>query len=484
MRAFTATLGTEVDPSSPIPTGWKAFADTMLWRPGEHPDHATEATGALWACRRRAREQGWHLTEGTCAYAMPGGPVPQPVYEALRDEILDQIRQALPLDLVALGLHGAMLADRTSDCEGDLLQRARAIVGPDVALGALLDCHAHHTAAMQSAADVLVYFKAYPHDDYVERGEELVSLLERTRRRQIRPVMHATPCRMLAAFPTRHPPMRSFVDAMKALEQPPILSVSLVHGFPRADLPDTGAQMLVVADGNAAAAARTSRQLALQLFALRESLRGPPRPPLAQALEQALEQALARSQWPLILVDADDNPGSGAAGDNTELLRLMLARGVGDACLGPLWDPLAVRLCFEAGAGAQLRLRVGGKVGPDSDQPLDLQVQVLALAQGHHQVVAGVPAPLGDCAAVRCQGIDIVLTSVRDQAYDPTLFTGLGIDCTLRRFIVLKSAQQFHLGFDAVTTHSVTLRRPRREGTGPTQIARPMWPLDEDFELP
>ncbi|MBC7939528.1 MAG: M81 family metallopeptidase, partial [Chitinophagaceae bacterium] len=67
MRVFTATLGTETDTGSPIPTGWQAFADTMLWRPGEHPDQPTEATGALWACRRRARERGWSVVEGTCA---------------------------------------------------------------------------------------------------------------------------------------------------------------------------------------------------------------------------------------------------------------------------------------------------------------------------------------------------------------------------------------------------------------------------------
>jgi microcystin degradation protein MlrC len=216
MRAFTATLGTEVDPRSPLPTGWKAFEDTMLWRPGQHPGQPTEATGALWACRQRARERGWTVVEGTCAYAMPGGPVPEPVYEALRDEILAQLRAALPLDIVALGLHGAMMADRTLDCEGDLLQRARAIVGPKVALGALLDCHAHHSAAMQAAADVLVYFKAYPHDDFVERGEELLQLLERTHRGEIRPVMRAAECRMLAGFPTCTEPVRSFVAAMRA----------------------------------------------------------------------------------------------------------------------------------------------------------------------------------------------------------------------------------------------------------------------------
>jgi microcystin degradation protein MlrC len=451
----------------------------MLWRPGEHPGQPTEATGALWACRRRAAERGWTVVEGTCAYAMPGGPVPQPVYEALRDEILEQLRAALPLDVVALGLHGAMVADSTVDCEGDLLARARAIVGPQVALGALLDCHAHHGAARQQAADVLVYFKAYPHDDYVERGEELLDLLERTRRGEIRPVMHATPCRMLAGFPTRTEPMKSFVARMRALEQGPVLSVSLVHGFPAADLPDAGAQVLVVTDGDEALARQTGQGLARELFALRHQLRAPRRP-----MSEVLQEALQHTERPVLLADVDDNPGGGASGDATTVLALLLEQGIGDTCLGPLWDPQAVRFCFDAGVGAQLALRIGGKVGPASGQPLDVRARVLALRADHAQVVRGVRAPLGDCAAVEVRGIEVVLCSVRDQAYEPGLFAGLGIDCAARRFIVVKSAQQYHLGFDAVTAVSLPLRSADRTARSYTCLNRPMWPLDEEFELP
>lgn len=479
MRAFTATLGTEVDPSSPIPTGWRAFRETMLWRPGEHPGQPTEATGALWACRRRAAERGWTVVEGTCAYAMPGGPVPQPVYEALRDEILGQLRAAMPLDVVALGLHGAMLADATLDCEGDLLARAREIVGPQVALGALLDCHAHHGAARQQAADILVYFKAYPHDDYVERGEELLELLERTRLGRIRPVMHATACRMLAGFPTRTEPMRSFVARMRALEQGRVLSVSLVHGFPAADVPDAGAQVLVVTDGDEALARETGRVLAHELFALRHRLRQPRRPML-----EVLHEALARGERPMLLADVDDNPGGGAPGDATAVLAMLLEQRVDQACLGPLWDPQAVRFCFDAGVGAELALRIGGKVGPASGLPLDVRARVLALRADHAQVVRGVRAPLGDCAAVRVDGVEVVLSSVRDQAYEPGLFTGLGIDCAARRLIVVKSAQQYHLGFDAIAPASLALRAPERPARSYTRLNRPMWPLDEDFELP
>jgi microcystin degradation protein MlrC len=479
MRVFTATLGTETDTSSPIPTGWRAFEDTMLWRPGQHPDQPTEATGPLWACRRRARESGWSVVEGTCAYAMPGGPVPQPVYEALRDEILQQLRQALPVDVVALGLHGAMVADRTEDCEGDLLARVRALVGPEVAVGAELDCHAHLTQRMQDEADVLVFFKEYPHTDYVECGEQLLDLLERTRRGQVRPLMRAFDCHMVAAMPTRQEPLRSFMAEVRARELGAVLSISVVHGFARGDVPDMGTKVLVVTNDDAALAERTAHELGHRLFDLREQLRTT-RPTMADTLDQALAD-VARPQ---ILVDVDDTPGGGAGGDNTEVLRLLLSRGVKEVCAGPLWDPLAVRFCFDAGVGARLRLRIGGKVSIDSGAPLDVHAEVLALQRYHHQRVGSLDAPLGDAAAVCFEGIEVVLTSVRDQAYDPSLFSGLGIDCTARRFIVLKSAQQFHLGFDAVTTQARALRRPARAPDAFQRVRRPLWPLDEDYRLP
>ncbi len=61
-----------------------------------------------------------------------------------------------------------------------------------------------------------------------------------------------------------------------------------------------------------------------------------------------------------------DNAGGGAPSDNTTILRRMLERNVHSARLGPMWDPIAVRLCLDAGLGAAFPLRFGGKIGPTS----------------------------------------------------------------------------------------------------------------------
>ena len=100
-------------------------------------------------------------------------------------------------------------------------------------------------------------------------------------------------------------------------------------------------------------------------------------------IDAALDEALAFDGGPVVLADGADNPGGGAAGDSTFILKRLLERGIGNVCLGPLWDPVAVRIAFEAGEGATLLLRIGGKVGPLSGDPLDLRVTVKALQPRH-----------------------------------------------------------------------------------------------------
>jgi microcystin degradation protein MlrC len=65
--------------------------------------------------RRRAKLEGFALIEGTAAWAEPGGLLQLEAFEDLRDEILDQLRAALPVDGVILGLHGAIIAQGYDD---------------------------------------------------------------------------------------------------------------------------------------------------------------------------------------------------------------------------------------------------------------------------------------------------------------------------------------------------------------------------------
>jgi len=132
----------------PLPTGLSAFTDREYFKGGTHPARMTFYGGPLWAARQRADPLGWTLIDGLVASAQPGGTTTRHAYETLRDELLDGIRRAMPLDMVLLGLHGARVADGYDDCEGDILSRVRAITGPGTSIGATLDPQAHLTQMM------------------------------------------------------------------------------------------------------------------------------------------------------------------------------------------------------------------------------------------------------------------------------------------------------------------------------------------------
>ncbi|MGC2128588.1 MAG: M81 family metallopeptidase, partial [Candidatus Aquilonibacter sp.] len=138
LRIFTAMLLTETNTFSPIPTGETAFDRSRL----------QSDVASMTAWREAGARDGHDVVESIIAIAQPAGPTVAAVYESLRGELLDDLRRALPVDVILLYLHGAMVAEGYDDCEGDVLQRAREIAGERTVIGAELDLHSHLTQAM------------------------------------------------------------------------------------------------------------------------------------------------------------------------------------------------------------------------------------------------------------------------------------------------------------------------------------------------
>jgi microcystin degradation protein MlrC len=483
MRLFTASLATETNTFSPIPTSAENFYEAFYARPGEHPDEPKLCTAPLWVARRRAKAEGFELVEGSCIWAEPSGTCARAVYEAFRDEILGQLRDAMPVDGVLLGLHGAMVADGYDDAEGDLIARVRTIIGPGVPIGVEHDPHCHLTRKRLEASDILITFKEFPHTDTVERAEEVVELTLRMIRGEIRPARSVFDCRTIASFPTTRQPMRAFVDKIKGLEgRDGVLSISVAHGFPYADVEDVGARILVISDGRKAEGDRLAEALGRELVAMR-GLTAPP----YLTPDEAISRALAGSGKPVVIADPTDNPGGGAPGDSTQVLRRLIERGVEGAALGPLWDPIAVRFCFAVGVGGRFNLRLGGKTAPTSGQPIDAEVTVRELVREASQTFAGGGVPLGDSACVAIGGVELVLISKRTQALGTDLFTNLGVDLAAKRIVSVKSTNHFHAAFAPIASEVLYC-----DGGGPiprdvrkvpyTKVRRPIWPLDEVAE--
>ena len=484
MKVFIAALDTETNTFAPLPTGARAFADGFVAHGDATRLPENYCSAQLYVWRRRAEALGWEVAESLCAYAEPGGITTRPVFEEFRDEILRDLAAAQP-DIVLLALHGAMVAEGYEDCEGDLLARTRAILGPHVPIGVELDLHCHLTDAMVEAATVLLTYREYPHTDIPARADDLFTLIEDAAAGRTRPVMAVYDCRMIGMFRPTVQPMRDFVDHLAKHEgRDGILSLSLIHGFPWADVPDVGVKLLAVADGDAEKAAAVARHYGEAFFALRKEVL-PNCLSIDAALEVALELAEEKAGFPIVIADVADNPGGGAPGDSTFFLQAALDRSIERITIGYLWDPMAVRFCQEAGLGAALDLRIGGKCGVSSGKPLDLHVQVMGLAADVYQRFGEAPVSLGDCAWVQSRGLNIILCSLRTQTFHPEAMLTLGLDPATQRILVVKSNQHFHAGFAPIAGDVLYASSPGALSQDFAQIpytrrSSRYWPRDED----
>ena len=482
MRIFTACLGTETHTGAPLPTDLSGFESSHLVRGGDHGEttHMFGAPLVLW--RERAEAKGWEVVEGLSAFATPSGLVVRKVYEDLRDEILESLRAAMPVDAVFLSLHGAMVADGYDDCEEDTLRKIREITGPDIPIGAEYDLHCHITRQFLSDLNALVIYKQYPHTDFIARAEELWQIMEGTIEGRIKPKISAFDCRMIGLYHTTREPMSSFVERMTKLEKSDrVLSISLGHGFPWGDVPAEGTRTIVVTDDRQEQGDALAEKLGRELWDIRDEIT-----PRYLDLDATVDAAIGEPGGPVVIADMADNPGGGGPGDSTFILAQLLERGVTNVAVGGIWDPVAASICVGAGVGARFPLRLGGKTGPTSGDPLDLEVEVIGVKRDHTIIsLGGSIRYMGDAAWIRTNGIDIIVHEVRCQNTMPNFFESFDLDPAQYKVLVVKSMQHFYTGYAPLASRIIYCAAP---GTltwdmseiAHQKIARPVWPIDID----
>ena len=442
-RVFVGSLATETNTFSPLRTDLQDFKDSFYAPPGEHPETPTLCSALFPVARSRAAQFGWKVIEGTATWAEPGGIVNQLTWECLRDQLLDEVRAAMPLDIVLLGLHGAMVAQDCLDCEGELLEAVRTIVGPKAIVGVTLDPHSHLSQRRLDNADLIVAFKEFPHTDFVTAAERLIDLAQQTVEGHIAPTMSAFDCKMIEVLPTSRQPMRGFVDRLVSLEgQDNVVSISAIHGFMAGDVPDLGTKIIVVTDAAQEQGDKLAQRLGMELF----EMRGKTRPEFLTP-EVALDKAVASPKSPVVIADVWDNPGGGVPGDSTLILHEMLRRGLKNAALATIWDPMAVRTCISAGEGAVLPLRFGAKTSATAGEPMDAIVTVKKIALAAKQRFGSSFVPMGDCVCIDVHGIAVVLNTVRSQVFSSDVFSELGIVPETKKILVVKSTNHFHDAF-------------------------------------
>lgn len=427
------------------------------------------------------------------AIATPGPTVSASAYAELSARLLGDVAAAAPLDALVLVLHGAGAVEGIDSLELDLLARVRATVGPTLPVIVTLDLHSTLPSAAADVADLLLPYHHYPHTDMAERGREAMEravLLTRTGMRPQTVVMHV-PLIVTAGATTPGEPMADLLEECRRIEASPgVIDASIQHGFPFCDVPEAGVHVSVSVDPHGPADARAlTVELADLVWDRRASLVARAMG-AAEAVAQALDLATtAADGHPVIVSDSSDNPGGGAPGDSTHVLRALLDAGAPSVLVAAITDPTTVASAHRAGQGAVVDVALGGRMGPLQGDPVHGRATVKGVTNGRWIATTamgrGAAYDMGPTALISLGGVDVIVCSEPTQVFDPAVLGIHGVVAADYDVVVLKSSTHYRAGFADTAAGIVTADAPGVTSldltTYPRHAARNLpYPLDKD----
>lgn len=482
-RVLVGGMHHESDTFNPIVTGerdvWVRRGDELLC--AEREDSLSGAIATL-------RSAGYDVVPTLIARAVPNGEWDKAFYLSLKDELLDALRAALPVDAICLSLHGSMRVKDLGEAEGDLLQSIRDIC-PDVPIFSSLDMHATMTRRMLANCDGFVGYKCAPHTDTYETGVHAAKMTIEALERGLSPKMSAVHVPILIAgeqSETSVEPMNRLIPVLREYEKRPgVMAASYLLGFPWADTAENGVTALVVTDGDQRLANDAAMDLARLFWDTRHDFRFYNE---THEPEQALEAAwdsVCDGVWPVVISDSGDNPTAGSSQDVTNFLKMIIA----DAnlskldpplCYQGIYDPVVVAQAIMVGVGGVVIGDLGARFDTRSSSPIPIRSTVKAVrkrwegAQGK------------DLALLDVEGVDVVVTSGHVGCYDPEMMRTLGVVPEDRKVIVVKLgylepeiraiAKRSMMALTDGSSNEVFTRLPY------SNLTRPIFPLDGDFD--
>ena len=493
---LTAEFSHESNTFSRRPTDYKAFTDRTVYFGDEAVTERGNANTPLAGFLDVGRANDWRTIHSISAAAQPAGPVTRDAYERIAGVIVEAARANRDkIDGILLGLHGAMVTDFCQDGEGELLERLRAVVGPDLPIGITLDPHANVTRKMCALANIIVSYKTYPHVDMRICARQAAETLHRAMNGEIRPVTiraHRPMLEEVNGGRTDIGPMIERIARARDYErEPDVFAVSVNGAFGNADIEEVGPTILVTAQGDMDRHRRFAETLADDIWNRRlENVNS----------YLSVEEAAARGKTykkttgPLVIADYADNPGGGGYGDSTELLRAMIEADVQDACFGPMVDPETASGLHRHKVGDTVSIRLGGKTDPEvGGGPLNVTGTLMLLSDGHYvgdgPMSGGLKGSWGPTAVLRVGGIDILVVSIPTQMLDLQQFRAFGIDPVAKSVVALKSMQHFRAAFEPIAGEIIVcdsgaLCTPDLSKLPYRNVPRPIFPLDREMTLP
>ena len=418
--------------------------------------------------------------------AMP--PFSKACLKQLMDPIMEDLNSCKDeIDGICFVLHGAGSAEGDiDDLESYVLKRFREVVGNDMPITIPLDLHGNISEEMTELADGLFGIKQYPHIDQRESGYlAMISLYDAIVTGK-KPKSSCVRLPMLVVPACGYTLEEPFVSLNQYFEdyakKHQLLDAAFFHGFPYADVPCSSASVVTVGFEGVEDAAK---ELADYVWNRREEFKariiGP-----TEALKIADQYT---GEGYVLLNEASDNPGGGAPGDGTHLLREMLRQDLPGSVFCFIFDPEAAEKIAAAGPGNTVDLSLGGKVEKIHGEPIDIRgARVVSVSDGYtisnSPMYMGIVRDLKLCGRIKVGNVDVIVGSVQRQTLDDRMLLALGIDLSDYRIVAIKSTHHFRAFFKDHAGMILPVETPGVHCADLSvfnyqKIARPIFPLDD-----
>lgn len=490
MRFIIALMKHETNTFSPVPTPLESFGNRGPYF-GQDAFEAFRGTNTpMSAFIDLSVKEGAEIVTPVAAEAWPSGPVHRDAYQRITDTICEAVHGGC--DALFLDLHGAMVTETNDDGEGVLLERIRRI-SPKLPISVTLDLHANLTRTMVDNCSVITGYKTYPHVDMYAAGAKAADILIRALKGKINPIMVWDNRPMLPhtlRMGTEAAPMGDLVALANQAEASDVLAATVFGGFPLADIHDAGLSSVVVTDDNQDRAEEICRNLLDRAWELRSAFIYD-----AEPLAKSVARAKQFTDGPVLLIDHADNCASGGTQDTMAVVKEVMRHGLENVAVGAIRDPEAVERLIQAGVGNRVTIPLGGKMDMPSigltGSPLQVTGTVRVISDGQFiprgPMYTGVEQNMGRTAVLDTGDIQIVVIERGHEPFDLGIFRSVGIEPTMKRYLLLKSRLHYRAGFLPIAKHIVECNGVGVTGSDYSQfrfqkVRRPIYPLDVDTD--
>ncbi|KAJ5584780.1 MlrC C-terminus superfamily protein [Penicillium hispanicum] len=426
-------------------------------------------------------------------HALPGGVVTRPAFEELAREIvtrLSEICESTTIQGLWFDIHGAMCVEGLDDVEVVLLDRIRAVIGPEVIVSASMDLHGNVSQRLAHQTDLITCYRMAPHEDARDTKERacrnLVNLLISNPGQLSRPLKAWAPVPILLPgeqTSTREEPAKGLYALVPEVESlSGVLDAAIWVGYAWADEPRNHAVVIVTGwDGDTVT--RQAARLAQHFWDARKEFHfvAP-----TGSLTECIDAALSSNQHPFFISDSGDNPTAGGAGDVTWGLYRFLTRPefrkeAGSSVIyASIPGPRAIETILQAGVGATVTVTAGAEVDDLHHGPISMTGRVHAIRHGDKDAVVE--------AVLQVGSVMVIITKLRKPFHHEDDFTQLNLQPRATDIVVVKigylEPELFDMAADwmlALTPGGVDQDLAR---LGHRCIRRPMWPFEKIFPRP